>query len=319
MKGLLGLLILLFLLTPMSIHENTIGYRGLSSSWNVIQSRSLAGLHYIFKGFENDEEDDVVKVTGPVVEITQGDKAQVKVHKEGYLSEIDPEDFEQEQILGQSVFEAISGSGSNVGTAFLVGSNIVLTNRHILSLSQGDKDWVCGKFSIKLNHKDERVSCKKVRFCSYRYDYCVVELNKMMNGLSIGTEVRSLRLTNKIKSNKEHWYMHIGNAGGLGIQASRGRGIRIKNGEFYHFVPTIGGSSGAPIFDERGDVIGVNWAHTGEDFIDETAYNRGVLATSIYQELKKTHPYTLKDIKSFKSWARREGSPRKIQIENRAN
>lgn len=314
MKGLLYLLGPILLLTPLSIHEKTDGYRGLSSSWNTIQSRSLAGLHYIFKGFENDEDEDVMRVTGPVVEVIKGDKAQVTIHKEGYVSEIDPEDFEQEQILGQSVFESLSGSGSNVGTAFLVGSNIVLTNRHILSLTAQDKEWACGKFSVKLNHKEERVGCKKVRFCSFRYDYCVVELNKMMNGLSVGTEVRSLRLTNKIKSNREQWYMHIGNAGGLGIQASRGRGIRIKSGEFYHFVPTLGGSSGAPVFDERGDVIGLNWAHTGQDFIDETAYNRGVLATTIYQELKKTHPYTLKDIKSFKSWARREGGPRKIQM-----
>lgn len=318
MKGLLPISLLFFALTlPEPIHEVGGSYRGLASSWNIIQSRSLAGLHYIFKGFEINEEEDLVKVSGPVVEITDGEKLGAKVHREGFISEMDPEDFEQEQLLGQSVFAAVSGSGSNVGTAFLVGNNIVLTNRHILSLPPTAKEWSCGVFSVLLNHKEERVACKKVRFCSSRYDFCAVEMHKMKNGNSIGSEVKPLRLTQKVKNNKDISLLHIGNAAGLGIQASRGRGIRIKDGEFYHFAPTLGGSSGAPLFDERGAVVGINWAHTGADYIDDSSFNRGVLSTTIYEELKKTHIYTLREIKSFKAWHRKNAGHRQVTVESR--
>lgn len=311
-------LLLFFLISfPEVTQQNGDAYRGLASSWTIIPSRSLAGLHYIFKGFTIDDEDSLVKVTGPVVEITNGETLGAKVFREGYSSEVDEEDFEEEQLLGQSVFEATTGAGTNVGTAFLVGQNIVLTNRHVLDLKAKAKSWECGKFSIKLNHKEEIVSCKKVRFCSRRFDYCVVEMNKMQNELSIGSEVRSLRLTQKVKNDHDMRLLHIGNAAGLGIQASSGTGLKIEQGEFYHYAPTLGGSSGAPIFNDRSEVIGINWGHTGGNYINEGAFNRGVLARTIFYELKSAQPKTLKEIKSFRSWFQRISRHRNVKIESR--
>lgn len=310
-------LLLFFLISfPEVTQQNGDAYRGLASSWTIIPSRSLAGLHYIFKGFTIDDEDSLVKVTGPVVEITNGETLGAKVFREGYSSEVDEEDFEEEQKLGQSVFEATTGAGTNVGTAFLVGNNIVLTNRHVLDLKAKAKSWDCGKFSIKLNHKEEIVSCKRVRFCSRRFDYCVVEMNKMVNELSIGTEVRPLRLTQKVKNDHDMRLLHIGNAAGLGIQASSGTGLKIEQGEFYHYAPTLGGSSGAPIFNDRMEVIGINWGHTGGNYINEGAFNRGVLARTIFNELKMAQPKTLKEIKSFRSWFQRISRHRNVKIES---
>jgi V8-like Glu-specific endopeptidase len=310
--------ILFFLVTfPKMIEENTDAHRGLASSWNVIPSRSLAGLHYIFKGYQIEEGDGLVKVTGPVVEITNGETLGAKVFREGYFSEIDHEDFEEEQALGLSVFEATTGSGTNVGTAFLVGQNIVLTNRHVMGITPQDKTWECGKFSIKLNHKIERVKCHKVRYCSKRHDYCVVQMGPMENGLALSSEIKPLRLTRKIKTQKDIRLLHIGNAAGMGLQASSGKGVKIQGGEFYHYAPTLGGSSGAPIFNERGSVIGLNWGHTGTHYIDDAAFNRGVLAETIYEEMKRTHPYTLKEIRSFRSWYQRSLRHRNVKIENR--
>jgi hypothetical protein len=66
--------LLLTLLTfPAAIGENIDSYRGLASSWNIIPSRSLAGLHYIFKGYQIDEDESLAKVTGPVIQITSGE------------------------------------------------------------------------------------------------------------------------------------------------------------------------------------------------------------------------------------------------------
>lgn len=305
-----------FLFFPVSMQESGFNFGGLASSWNVIPSRSLAGLHYIFKGHEENEHLGIVKVSGPVIEITNGDHLRAKVHSNGFTLEMDYEDFEEEQALGNSVFEATTRTGTSVGTAFLVGADVVLTNRHVMAYSPDSKVRDCGKFSIKLNHREEKVDCSRVRYCSSAYDFCIIELKKMASGLSVGSEVRPLRLTSRIRSNPDVQLLHIGNAAGMGIQASRGKGLLVKGGEFYHYAPTLGGSSGAPIFDERYEVIGINWGHTGGNYISDSSYNRGVLAKTIFDELlKHGHNRTIKDIKSFRSWHTRNFAHRWVSIQ----
>jgi S1-C subfamily serine protease len=319
LNSLTVVLILSLLLFTLTLDEGREGFRGLASSWNVIPSRSLSGLHYVFKDFEYQDEEGSVKVTGPVIEITQGEKGGSKIYPVGFSLEMDQEDFEEEQLLAQSVYQARSGTGTTVGTAFLVGRDVVLTNRHIIGVSKEQKKWDCGEFSILLNHKEERVDCEKVRFCSSRHDFCVVQMKKMSNGLSLGAEMRPLRLARRVSPGNRVPLLHIGNAGGLGLQASRGQGLRISGGEFHHFVPTLSGSSGAPLFDEKGQVIGINWAHTGRDYVDDESFNRGVLSSTMYDELKRTHPYTLNEIKSFKTWFRREQNHRVVKVESSDN
>lgn len=307
--------ILILLIISLPLKEKSYMYRGLASSWHMIPSRSLAGLHYLFKGHDILEEEGIVKVSGPVIEITHGDALGAKIFNEGYFAELDLEDFEEQQNLGKSVFEARSGSGQSVGTAFLVGSDILLTNRHVLNILPTAKNWNCGKFSIKLNHKEESLHCKKVLFCSKRYDYCVVRMNALESGLDLASEVKPLRMARKILPNKDMLLMHIGNAAGLGIQASAGKGIHVEKGEFYHFAPTLIGSSGAPLFNERGLVIGINWGHTGGHYIQDDSFNRGVLSETIFYELKNLSPQTLNEIKSFRAWHRSYKSHRKITIQ----
>ncbi len=312
-KGLtLGLILCLY---SLSLDHRQEGFRGLAGAWNIIPSRSLSGLHYIFKGFEYNHEQGTVRVSGPVIELTQAEKLAPKIFPEGYSLEMDQEDFEEEQEIAQSVFQARSATGRSVGTAFLVGQNVVLTNRHLMAIRPGQKKWSCGFFSLLLNHKEERVDCQKVRYCSSRYDFCVIQMSKMQNGKDLGSEVRPLRLARRIRAGEDVLLIHIGNAAGLGLQASRGKGLRVFGGEFHHFVPTLIGSSGAPLFDEKGQVIGINWGHTGKEF-DDDSYNRGVLSSTIFHELRRTHPYTLRDIKSFRSWSSREKKHRLVKVES---
>jgi hypothetical protein len=312
---LLPVIFLLFSFS-FSLDKGRDGFRGLASAWNVVPSRSLSGLHYVFKGFEYNDLEGSVRVSGPVIEITQGVHAGSKAYPDGFSLEMDQEDFEEEQLLAQSIFQARSGAGNTVGTAFLVGRDLVLTNRHIMGIKPKEKKWKCGQFSILLNHKEEKVECEKVRYCSSRFDFCVVQMKKMNNGQFIGSEVRTLRMARQVQASQRISLLHIGNAAGLGLQASRGQGLKISGGEFHHYVPTLGGSSGAPLIDEKGQVIGINWAHTGKDFVDDSSFNRGVLSSTIFNELKHTHPYTLKEIRSFKSWFRREQKHRQVKVES---
>ena len=313
------LLILFIFAFSFSLGERREGFRGLASAWNVIPSRSLSGLHYVFKGFEYNDAEGSVRVSGPVIEITPRIHAGSKVYPDGFSLDMDQEDFEEEQLLGQSIFQARSGKGNTVGTAFLVGRDLVLTNRHIMGIRPKEKKWKCGEFSILLNHKDEKVACEKVRYCSSAHDFCVVQMKKMANGLFMGAEVRTLRMARRVQAGQHAPLLHIGNAAGLGLQASRGQGLIISGGEFHHYVPTLGGSSGAPLIDEKGQVIGINWGHTGKDYVDDASFNRGVLSSTIFNELKRTHPYTLNEIRSFKSWFRREKNHRHIKVESRSN
>lgn len=309
-------LILILSFFPLSL-QLKFNFRSLLSSWDRIPSRSLAGLYYLFKGYSVDGDGGVL-VSGPVVSLTQRENGRPKILRTGYVTEVNPEDFEEEQLLAQSIFEASTRLGTGIGTAFLVGEHMVLTNRHVMNYSGAEKNLECGEFFIRLNLREEKVSCKKVRFCSSRYDVCVVEMQKTKSGETLGELYRPLRLSRVIKEDQDAHILHIGNAGGFGIQASHGRGIRLKGGEIFHFAPTIGGSSGAPVFNEKREVIGINWGHTGRDEIDENSFNRAVSVTAIYEELRRTHPYTLQEIKSFRSWSKRAKGIRHASISPQA-
>jgi hypothetical protein len=297
-REFLFLIIFSMLFSPR-LKEKNNPFRGLASSWNIIPSQSLAGLYYLFKGYSVDTENGIVRVSGPVVVMTDGEKFGAKLHPEGFTADIVDEDFEEETELAKSVFQSTTRLGSRIGTAFLVGKNLVLTNRHVMNYTSKDRKWECGMFSIKLNTRDERVGCRKVRYCSPKYDFCVVEMNRLISGSSLGEEFRALRLSLRAKTDRDQLVLHIGNAGGMGIQASRGYGVIIDGGEFVHFAPTLGGSSGAPIFNEKREVIGIN--SRGSDDLGDYSHNRGVLSETIGRELQKTHPYTFKEIKSFRT------------------
>jgi hypothetical protein len=139
-------------------------------------------------------------------------------------------------------------------------------------------------------------------------------MNPMANGLPLSSEIKPLRLGKRPKSSKDIRLLHIGNAAGLGLQASYGSGIKIQDGEFYHFVPTLVGSSGAPILNDRGYVLGINWGHTGGNYLDDSSFNRGVLSETIFEELKIHRPEIIREIKSFRSWLQRSRGHRQVKI-----
>ena len=90
-------LIIFSMLFSSGLLEKISPFRGLASSWNIIPSQSLAGLYYLFKGYSVDTENGLVRVSGPVVVMTDGEKFGAKVHPEGFTAEIVDEDFEEDR------------------------------------------------------------------------------------------------------------------------------------------------------------------------------------------------------------------------------
>jgi S1-C subfamily serine protease len=125
------------------------------------------------------------------------------------------------------------------------------------------------------------VGCKKVLYCDKERDICFVEMKQPSPGIELGDLVPKIKL-NCAKTEKQSG-MLIGNSYSFGIQASAGPINEEVNGKIKHHIPTIGGASGSPVMNEKGEVMGINFGHVGkEDFVslnDESHYNS---ATSMF-------------------------------------
>jgi len=208
--------------------------------------------------------------------------------------------FQHEVSLSKSVFVATSGTGTSRGTAFLVGDNLVLTNKHVLGSGMD-----CGKFSVNLNHKNETVTCKSVEYCDKTEDFCLVRLNSMKNGNPIGSEVPALPLQpqNSIKTKKE-MLIAIGNAYGVGVQSASFKGIKKQGNTLFHCIRTFPGNSGSPILDTNFQVLGINFGREfpapircPEDRMPGTA----VTSEYILKKIKKLAPSVYNEIKVLDS------------------
>lgn len=166
--------------------------------------------------------------------------------------------FEKEKAWANSVFVATTGTGTAQGTAFLVGQNLVLTNKHVLA---NDKE--CRKFGIDLNHAKEFVPCKKVLHCSKTHDFCLIKLDTMKNGKEVGEEVKPLRFSQKVPA-KNDMTVIIGNAQGMGLHAATYSGIRDMGADWGHFNRAFSGNSGSPLLNTNGEILGIHYGRGGD-------------------------------------------------------
>jgi S1-C subfamily serine protease len=171
--------------------------------------------------------------------------------------EIPEAQFALEKKVSNSVFVATTGTGTSQGTAFLIGQNLVLTNKHVLA---NDKE--CRKFGIDLNHVKEFVPCKEVLHCSKTHDFCLIKLDKMNNGKEVGEEVKPLEFATA-KPKKTDFTLIVGNAQGLGIQAATYQGVSEQGANWGHFNRAFSGNSGSPLLNAKGEVLGIHFGRGG--------------------------------------------------------
>jgi len=201
-----------------------------------------------------------------------------------------------EQKYAPSVFVARAGTGTAIGTAFLIAPNLVLTNKHVLANNSN-----CMKFSILLNSQPERVSCKKVEYCDPSLDFCVIRMNPLSNGKEIGSVVQPLKLSASIPSG-DAMAILIGDAYGLGIQSASYAGILTDGTYLVHCAAAFEGNSGSAIFDPTGEVIGIHYAReksiAGITFSCPPDRSLGLAVTSakILSALQLSNPQAYQDV-----------------------
>jgi hypothetical protein len=190
-------------------------------------------------------------------------------------------ELQNERDWAKSIYQTHVATGTkNQGTSFLVGNNIILTNNHIAVPIKG-KPHDCRALEVLTRVGTPTwVTCKRILLCNPTQDFCFVEMNEVSAGVNLGDLSRPLTLNAKpLESQKAYL---IGNSAARGIQGSKGPIDLEKSvplaGEFAHYIPMVGGASGSPILNDRGEVLGINHAHNGskEKFRNLVAPEGGV-------------------------------------------
>jgi V8-like Glu-specific endopeptidase len=179
-----------------------------------------------------------------------------------------------ENTVIQSVFmlDALPETKGEYGicaTGFLVGQNLLITNKHVI---EGAIVKELSKSSVKqINMAIKRlkvysrflgkyVPVLKLEYYKSGYDVCFLRLGSMDDGCSANELLPSLKLNTEESSlHAKTWLGMVGNPECKGLKASSDYFVNTCcNGLFLHCVPTFRGSSGSPIFNSKGEVVAIN-------------------------------------------------------------
>ena len=233
---------------------------------------------------------------------------------------MDGETFRRAQSLSEAVLQVESGQDRGAdpetvafGTAFHVGGNYIMTNRHVLSPAQ--TNWTkcngltatstkgvtyecfqvvyCEPTPVCSNKDDaNEVSfaslMKEASSCPRSQDMCLIEMKTQRSHPF--ADIPSVRLRGSdLDKNPLSAYATIGNSGNFGLHFSESRGFRFVNAwRLGVKTQAFPGNSGGPLFNDQNEAVGLVYSrnNTSETF----AISMEWALDRLKEKLGETHP-----------------------------
>lgn len=193
------------------------------------------------------------------------------------------------------------------GTAFYIGSDLVLTNHHVLSKDRSNSTQ-CEGFQLTDNLTSKVFKCQRVVYCNQLHDICLIEMEPMVHGPKnclfcegTKTPVPSLKIKSKPAIDGNPLLTAIGNTMGFGIHVSQGKGAFLANDRLHFFAHVTTGNSGGPLLNEEGLVVGLikeqGPVRVGSDI--QQSSNRAVPSDLLIQIIRKALAFDPDTLEKF--------------------
>lgn len=219
--------------------------------------------------------------------------------------------------IGRIILEGQSG----MGTGFILKNKYLLTNNHILnSYEAADKATFHVDFFIDENenfNKGKKLEIKpKILFhTSVEYNLTLVSLND-----NIEHTFNSLFISNgELVKDEDVNIIHHPQGEPMQISIREGKLIEFSKSHLLYTSPTLPGSSGAPLFNDYWELIGIHESGKNlrlKDKTDNINFNGGIrinlikswisgLSDTLYSEIfedKKPKQFTSNDLNPFKEY-----------------
>lgn len=214
---------------------------------------------------------------------------------------------------------------TRIGTGFLVGPDVVLTNQHVLRGEQYSEDAVA-RFGVMLDAKEVEQPGRPFRVCEFldsspeeELDYALVRLeDQPLKGMLVDDDGSHLSLEDLVRIGKHRGYLTL--APDKIFEHERVNIIQHPDGDpmkvvmthnyvvqdmsearVQYLADTNGGSSGSPVFNEKWEVVALHhsgapwppesgWDALKKRFKGVTAVNEGIPIRAIIREIERFLP-----------------------------
>ena len=175
------------------------------------------------------------------------------------------------RVAQKSVVRIVIGGGGS-GTGFFINPTTVVTNQHVVNteINKGVEDQY-----IYIENKSMRMKVKRVKQSSVEHDLALLEVEQ--------SSVSHLEMENSNHIKGERIYI-VGHSDGGRLKILSGQIAEVRDMKITYYIgqKRLSGTSGAPILNEQGRVVGI---HTVTQELGETKYIHIAIQGNALQQL----------------------------------